>query len=409
MNIPENPRRLRRWGHISRSNAAAVALVLIALLGSACGGGTDTDAAGGQENNGTDVDDEDSDGSAPIEAVAGLPDDTSGAPYTVDFDWGTFELAPRIIEKIESQEPLNFVYSISDAGQSVFSEAITSGFTDGVAEAAERFGYPLESRMIGPVGGGNQQQVSEIRQLLNANQIDVLVFNAAQPGPFVDVLNEAMAAGVPVWGTGGDSPDSHRIGFFALDEEEAGALAGRKAGEWIKQEDLDVNKAAVFTGDPAGPWAQARMTGFISGIQEQLPEIEIVNSVENPFNTGFDFPKVFADATSFINGNPDVELLFHTDQGVQMLGKAIADSGSTGEIFAVGFNLSEQILDFIESGEILVTVGQNWNGQAKTAAMAGASFLFDGEVIAGFHPADPYPVTPDTVDEAREVFATGGA
>jgi ribose transport system substrate-binding protein len=326
-----------------------------------------------------------------------------------NFGWGSFKLAPRIVDKIKAHQPLNFVYSISDAGQPVFSAAIQSGFTDGVAQASKTYGYPLSSRMIGPVGGGNQKQISQIQELLNSNQIDVLVFNAAQPGPFIDILNQVMAAGVPVWGTGGDSPQSHRVGFFALDEESAGKQAGTLAGQWAQQHNLSVTKAAVFTGDPSGPWAQSRMKGFIEGLQSVLPQVQFVNSVSNPRNTGFDSPTVYSDSKSFILGHPDVQMIFHTDQGVQMVGKAIADTGRTGKTWAVGFNLSPEILNLIKSNQILVTVGQNWHGQAATAADAAAAFLFKGQVIAGFHAATPYPVTPDTLPDALKTLAAGGA
>lgn len=338
-----------------------------------------------------------------------LPTDKNAAPYNVELDKSTFKLADRIISKIEKGEKLNFVYSISDAGQPVFSDAIKSGFESGVKAASTDVDYPIESRVIGPVGGGNEKQVAEIRSLLNANQIDALVFNAAQPGPFIDVLNQAIDAGVPVWGTGGDSPESKRIGFFALDEEAAGKLAGQTAGEWAKAAQVDVKKAALFTGDPAGPWAQSRMAGFVAGLTAVFPDVKFVNSVKSPFNTSFDFPKVYADAKAFIAGNPDVQVLFHTDQGVQMLGKAIADSKRSGKTWAAGFNLSEQILDYVSTDDIVVTVGQNWHGQAKSAAEAAAAFIFKGDVIKGVNAADPFVVTKDNLTEARDRLKNGGA
>lgn len=372
----------------------AMAVALLPLLTAACNG-----TAGSSSSN----------AGAQVTAKAVLPADQNAAPYVAKFSWGTFKLAPRVIAKVKAHQPLNFVYSISDAGQPVFSAAIQSGFEDGVAQAAKTFGYPLKARMIGPVGGGNQKQISQIQTLLNSNQIDVLVFNAAQPGPFIDVLNQVMAAGVPVWGTGGDSPQSHRIGFFALDEEAAGRQAGQLAAQWVKDHALSVTKAAVFTGDPAGPWAQSRMTGFIAGVQSVLPSVQFVNGVSNPLNTGFDSPTVYSDAKSFILGHSDVQLIFHTDQGVQMVGKAIADTARTGKTWAVGFNLSPEILNYMKSSQILVTEGQNWHGQAATAATAAAQFLFKGQVVQGFHAATPYPVTPATLTDAFKTLNSSGA
>jgi ABC-type sugar transport system substrate-binding protein len=347
---------------------------------------------------------------APLPAAnAVMPANTSGAPYVTPFDWGTFKLSDRIVKKVQQKQPLNFVYTISDAGQPVFSPAVQSGFTEGVSKAAQAVGYPIQAKMIGPVGQNINKQISEVRALFQSNQIDVLVFNAAQPGPFVDLINQLMDAGVPVWGTGGDSPQSKRIGFFALDEQAAGKIAGQMAGQQAKAKGITVKKAALFTGDPAGPWAQSRMQGFVEGLTAEFPGVQFVNSPSNPINATFDYPTIYTNAKAFIIGHPDVQMLFSTDDGVTMLAKAIADTQNTGKMISAGFNISQQILDSIKAGTIAVTVGQNWHGQASEAASAAADFIFKGTVIKGFHPTTPYPVTSDTLAAAQKVLASGGA
>jgi ABC-type sugar transport system substrate-binding protein len=341
-------------------------------------------------------------------AALAAPGQRSGPPYTVKFPWGTFELSARIADKLENKQPLNYALSIEGTGIPIFGAAMKAGFDRGVKKDSAR--HPIRGKVIGPINTDVPRQVSEINSLLNANQIDCLAFEAHEPGPYIDVINKAMAQGVPVFGVNADSPNSRRIAFYALDEESAGAVAGRITGQLIKRQKLPVKKAALLTGSPEGPWAQARMRGFMKGLKATVPGIEFKNSPKTAPGTTFDQATVYSKARAFITGNPDVQLVFHTDQGVEIVGKVIKDARLTGKVWTSGFNLSPAILDSITEGQILVSIGQGFNKQAEAGVHACTQFLLDGKVPRpAIQRLDPIPVTKANAARLARSVKTGGA
>ena len=62
-----------------------------------------------------------------------------------------------------------------------------------------------------------------------------------------------------------------------------------------------------------------------------------------------------------------MNLFFHTDQGVEGVGIVIRDNNMAGKVWTRGFNVSEQILDLIDQGIILVTINQGFDNQAEAA------------------------------------------
>lgn len=315
----------------------------------------------------------------------------AGAPNVVHFSWGTFHLAPRIAAKLKNGGTLNYALSIEGTGIPIFGPAMKAGFDRGIRKDSAR--HPMSGRVIGPINTDVPTQVSQINSLLDANQIDCLSFEAHVPGPYVGVINKAMSMGVPVFGVNADSPQSHRIAFYALNERQAGTVAGRITGLLIKRQHLKVSSAALLTGSPEGPWAQNRMKGFVAGLHSVLPNISFANSPSSAPSTTFTQSQVYSVSRSFITGHSNVQLYFHTDQGIEMVGKVIQDLHLGNKVWASGFNLSPAILDEINAGQVLVSIGQGFNKQAEAGAHACTNFLLGGKVPSPIQYLQPIPVT----------------
>ena len=67
---------------------------------------------------------------------------------------------------------------------------------------------------------------------------------------------------------------------------------------------------------------------------------------------------------AFIQGNPEVQFIENVDIGGEHAARAIADSGNTGKIFTLGWNVSIGQLDAIEAGTQIVALDQQWGEQA---------------------------------------------
>ena len=72
---------------------------------------------------------------------------------------------------------------------------------------------------------------------------------------------------------------------------------------------------------------------------------------------------------AFIQGNPEVQVIENVDIGGEHAARAIADSGNTGKIFSLGWNVSIGQLDAIEAGTQIVALDQQWGEQAGFGAL----------------------------------------
>ncbi len=333
------------------------------------------------------------------ETTAPASDDMSGPPYSVEYEWGTFKLSDRIAGKLANEESLNLILSIEGTGIAIFGAAMSDGWQRGIDYEAEEHGYPLAGRVIGPLQTDIPAQVAEIDSLLDADAIDCLAFEAHEPGPYVDIINKAVDSGIPVFGVNADSPDSKRFAFFALDELASGTLAGRMTGQWALDNGVEFEKAGLLTGSVEGPWAQNRMKGFMAGITEVLPDIEFVNGPNTDIESqGWVPADQYASSEAWIIGHPDVDIIFHTDQGVEFVAQVIADQGLHGEMYTSGFNMNPQIADYIRDGIVVVTMVQGFSNQAYNGATACANFLLGGEIYSGHDILDPLAATQENVD-----------
>ena len=310
-----------------------------------------------------------------------------------DFDWGTFTLAPRIAEKAAAGDALNIVVNDQGVAIPVFGAEQQIGTDRGCENNAGRLA--INCRLTGPPTTDQTAQLAELETLLASDQVDCLAIQSIQPDTYTDIINKYVDAGIPVFTQNTDVPNSKRFAFFALNEFDAGVAAGRTTATLVMEQGLPITGIATGSGNPEGPWAQDRQGGFRQGYLEVLPEAEGMFKQSNlndagqildgiPTGSGFTTQEVIDSVGPYLEGNSDVNLFFHTDQGVEGVGEVIERAERTGEAWSSGFNVSLRILDLIDQGIVLTTINQGFDNQAEAGVNACVNYLADGTV-----PADP--------------------
>jgi ribose transport system substrate-binding protein len=331
------------------------------------------------------------------------------AQWDAEFDWGTFSLNPEIAQRVTDGEPLRVVLSMQGTGIPVFGRQQQIG-VDRACAAAQEAGINVDCRMVGPASTDTAAQLAEMEALLNSKQVDCLVVQTGEPKAFVNIVNQYVENGIPVFGENGDVADSKRFAFFALNEFEASKANAELTAAVMAEEGITPTAVAVGSGLPTGPWAIARMEGFKAGLEGAIPGVKFFNDAASglPTGDGFTVDETIAAVSPFLKGNPDVNLFFHTDQGVEGVGKVIESDGYLGSRYTSGFNISAPILDSIEKGSILVTVDQGFDNQAEQSVSACIKYLTTGQLPESeFPPLEPILVTKKgtngsmTAEEAR--------
>ncbi|ODT81365.1 MAG: sugar ABC transporter (sugar-binding protein) [Pelagibacterium sp. SCN 64-44] len=306
------------------------------------------------------------------------------AMHEHEFNWGKFELAPRIVDKLSKGEGVNIVLGVAGTGIPIQGPAMRIGM-DRACEAAPAE-IKAECRNVGPVNPNPAQQLSELETLLNSGQVDCLALQPPLPSQFNNIVNRYADAGIPVFTFNIDTPDAKRFAHYALDEETAGSVNGRITANLLKEKGIETPKVAMGSGAPDQPWAQARMRGFEQGFKEVFPQAEFFNSWQGGLPTGKNFTtqEVLNTVTPFLTANSDITLFFHTDQGVEGVGNVIRNLGLQDKVYTSGFNVSGPILDSIDAGATLLTIDQGFDYQGENSVAACATYLATGEV-----PSDP--------------------
>nr|ADI22932.1 ABC-type sugar transport system, periplasmic component [uncultured actinobacterium HF0500_35G12] len=338
-------------------------------------------------------------------------DQASDGEYTTP-SGDSFTLSADTATKLASGEKVKILTIVNGTAIPIFGEQVRLG-ADRACDAGTSK-YAAECQFAGPPQGDVVELVNQLEAILAAGGIDCLALQTFPPGALVDIVDREVDGGMPVFTYNVDIPDSKRFAQYALNELAAGTLVGQTTANIVVANGLDVKKIALGTGDPAGQWAQDRMEGFRAGFTEVLPDTEWHNDHLSGIQTAVNWTvqETVDTVGPFLAANPDVDLFFHTDQGVEGVGIAIRDQGRTGEVFTSGFNTSAQILELIDGGEILVTADQGFDNQAELATTACFDLLFEGEMPADEYPAmDPVIIAnapgARSTDEIRDVMGFG--
>lgn len=340
--------------------------------------------------------------------AAPSPDASAGSPVAEGLpltgtlkDGSTFTLHPRIAAKLANGEPINYVFSYGSTAIPLFSPQYKAGYERTLPEAQKIL--PMNGQAIAPASAVQDinEQIAQIDALWKADQIDCLSVQSTGTDAFTKIVNDIMASGIPVFTVGVQSNGNEFTNFTQISDKEGRQAAGIVV-DYMTKNNLDFKVFAVSGGDPTQNWAQGRMQGFIDGIKEAIPDATFVNDASTALVTTYDPAGTYDAYKAFIQGNPEVQVIENVDIGGEHAARAIADSGNTGKMFSLGWNVSIGQLDAIEAGTQIVALDQQWGDQAGFGALGCAELLKNGKVLPNTNTLKP--VTTENVVEAREEF-----
>jgi ribose transport system substrate-binding protein len=341
--------------------------------------------------------------SAAASAAASVaPSAAAGLPYTGTLkDGSTFTLNPRVADKLAKGEPINYVFSYGSTAIPLFSPQYAAGYERTLPEAQKIL--PMNGQAVAPASAVQDinEQIAQIDALFKADQIDCLSVQSTGTDAFTKITNDIMATGIPVFTVGVESNGNEFSNFTQISNKEGHQAAGIVV-DYMKKNNLDFKNFAVSGGDPTQNWAQGRMQGFIDGIKEAIPDANFINDASSALVTTYDPAGTYDAYKAFIQGNPEVQVIENVDIGGEHAARAIADSGNTGKMYSLGWNVSIGQLDAVEAGTQIVALDQQWGDQAGFGALACAELLKNGKVLPNTNTLKP--ITTDNVDQAREDF-----
>jgi ribose transport system substrate-binding protein len=144
----------------------------------------------------------------------------------------------------------------------------------------------------------------------------------------------------------------NRISFVATDNYAAGKLAGQNAGRLLGGK----GKMGVL-GHLAGTMdTRDRVNGFVDAIKAGFPGIQLLETV---YGDG-DHQKSLDKGTDMMTAHPDLAAIYATNEGGAIgLALAVEQKKKVGKVKIIGFDSSEQEIDYLQKGVITGFVVQN--------------------------------------------------
>jgi ABC-type sugar transport system substrate-binding protein len=331
-------------------------------------------------------------------------------PYVKKFSWGTFHLAPRIAKDLQTHKKLSVVFSINGTATPVYGPQYEYAFPRAIAAANKqykKYHVQLSGKIIGPVQSDPTTQINQLESAIAAGQVDCLALTPATTG-FNEVVNKAVAAGIPVFTAGSDADGSHRFSTFETNWPAEGKLAAETAVKFFQKHNITLKYVAMASGGATTQFAQERMTGFYNELQKLVPSVTFLNTPSSALNTTFDPGATYSQTLAYLQGHQNVQLLYQTDIAGGVTDKAINDAGLKGKTFVIGHNVDLQTLAGIKDGTAIATLDQNYIAQASFPARACAAYFATGKILPNTN-VDKL-ITAANVDAAPTLFkkTTGG-
>jgi simple sugar transport system substrate-binding protein len=224
-----------------------------------------------------------------------------------------------------------------------FFEPIIKGMND----AAEMLGVHCD--FIGTEGVDVVAQVQIIRQAIDSGY-DGIAVNIIDPEAFDEVIQEAVARGIPVVGFNVDDHATPNARLSSVNQQLH--KAGQSLAEFLLP-DIPENAQVLITMHDEGISA---LEDRRDGIQNILKQKNVAAKV---IISGNDSLKGVDVITEVLKENPEIQIILGTGQAdTEAAGMVIEKYFAGRGYWAAGFDLSPKTLQLIKDGHIRCTVDQ---------------------------------------------------
>ena len=209
----------------------------------------------------------------------------------------------------------------------------------GVENAAKKVGS--KAQFENPPKEDVARQI-EVLEGYVAQNVDGIIFGASDPGAFDKVVHDAAAKHIPVLTFDSDAPKSGRLIYVGPNNAYSGSLLGKRMTEDLPSG----GKIAIQVGSLTALNAKERIQGFKKALG---PKIEIVKEDVD----GEDAQVANAHSEAILASTPDLAGFY----GVYVYdspaeARAVVAAGKSGNVKIVGFDASEELVQFLKQGVI---------------------------------------------------------
>ncbi|MGL5245549.1 MAG: ABC transporter substrate-binding protein [Sarcina sp.] len=275
----------------------------------------------------------------------------------------------------DSSKPSDEAKNDGEKYIAVVSKGYQHEFWKTVEKGAKDAGEELKVKVTFEGPDSETMVDKQIEMVENAitKKADAILLAPLDTKALIPVVKKAEEKGISVLtfdsGLESDIPKS----LIATDNKAAGAIAATEMAKLINEE----GKVAIVAHNEGTATAQERRDGFKEEIEKNYKDIEIV-SIQ--YSDG-DHAKALQKATDIMTANPDLKGIYATNEGAVVgVATAVKEKGKVGDLTLVGFDSSEQEIQFLKEDVINGFVVQNPYNMGKFGVESAMKIL-NGESV----------------------------
>lgn len=257
----------------------------------------------------------------------------------------------------------------------VIPKGITHIFWESIRRGAEKAGVEAGVKIFwnGPEREGNREKQIQIIEDFITQKVSGIVLAPIDNKALVPSVEKIYARNIPcVIIDSGIDTDKY-VSFIATDNYKGGVIAARRMGRILNGK----GKIVVVKYAPGSASTMKRENGFISTIEQEFPEIKIVDT-----KYGMDTVETALQAAEdLLTRNSDLDGLFACNESTSVGAlRALQSQGRAGKMKMIGFDAGGLLIEGVKTGVVDSLVVQNPYKMGYTGVQALIATL-DGKKV----------------------------
>ncbi|MDQ0393331.1 substrate-binding domain-containing protein [Labrys monachus] len=202
------------------------------------------------------------------------------------------------------------------------------------------------------------KQLASFQQVLATHPAGILL-HPMNPDPFIEPINQAADAGIPVVTFAADSPNSKRVAYVTSDNFREGHIAADTVATAVGEE----GEYAVLE-NPGQDNHDRRVSAFIEEMTQKHPKMKLVARAA----TNQDPTKAYTAVQSMAQAHPNLKAVFMPEAS-SAIGAAQAALETGGQIKVFCVDVNAKVLDLVKQGQMLGAIDPNQGVQGYMGFM----------------------------------------
>ena len=257
---------------------------------------------------------------------------------------GTLQRTAHVQARSEAVKPVNVAFVIDDGADPFYLTMKCGAFAAARAST-------VDLTWQGPASVNFQPELQTLDAVMQRHP-QGLVLAPFDPNAFIQPVEQAMKAGIPVVTVDGSLAQKVEVQNIRTNNLAAGRLAADALGQAIGGQ----GKVLIVALAPGVTANTERATGFANEIKAKFPEISLL-PIQFP---GGDSNKAAQDVSASIQANPDLKGVYTTYAiASNAAASAILAAGMRGKIKLVAYDADPNEVSLLKSGTFDALVVQN--------------------------------------------------